>query len=168
MRWLDGAAERLLASSDGLCLCGARLQFGAAADGARFERIVRGVARGVPVPEGRMAVLQRQPPGWLWLQVAASPAPHLAGNEQVLVHLQRREERAGSGAAAQPVAPTPRQLQVLTLLAEGLMSKQIGARLGIAENTVRNHIQQLLRMFDVPTRTACVARARACGLLVDG
>jgi DNA-binding NarL/FixJ family response regulator len=45
-------------------------------------------------------------------------------------------------------------------LAQGLMSTQIGSHPGIAGNTVRNHIQQLLRLFDVRTRTACVASAR--------
>jgi DNA-binding CsgD family transcriptional regulator len=53
----------------------------------------------------------------------------------------------------------------LRLLAQGLPSKLIGARLGIAENTVRNHIQQLLRMLRATNRSACVMRARDCGWL---
>jgi DNA-binding NarL/FixJ family response regulator len=61
--------------------------------------------------------------------------------------------------------PTQRQGEVLSLLALGLMSKQISVRLGIAENTVRNHVHGLLQMFEVSTRTACVARARAFGLV---
>lgn len=69
--------------------------------------------------------------------------------------------RPENGAAT----PTPRQGEVLVLLAQGLMSKQIGERLGITENTVRNHVHALLTLFQAPTRTACVARARQLGLL---
>ena len=40
---------------------------------------------------------------------------------------------------------TPRQLEVLRLLAEGLETPQIASRLGVAEETARNHIRALLR-----------------------
>jgi len=40
---------------------------------------------------------------------------------------------------------TPRQLEVLRLLAEGLETPEIARRLGIAEETARNHIRALLR-----------------------
>jgi PAS domain S-box-containing protein len=69
------------------------------------------------------------------------------------------------GAAASGSGLTPRQREVLALLAEGASTTQIAATLGLAEETVRNHIRQLLRRLGVHTRLAAVAHARREGLL---
>lgn len=165
VRWMDGEAERFLNASEGVCLHTARLHFASHTDSHCFGRLVRDIERGAIAQDLRMGIAQRQPPGWLWLRPMRNPLPQYAARVPVLVVLRRHECDTTPEPSGLPIMPTPRQLQVLSLLAEGLMSKQIGARLGIAENTVRNHIQQLLRTLQVPTRTACVARARACGLL---
>ena len=60
---------------------------------------------------------------------------------------------------------TPRQREVLALLAEGASTGQIATTLGLAEETVRNHIRQLLRRLGVHTRLAAVAHARREGLI---
>jgi PAS domain S-box-containing protein len=60
---------------------------------------------------------------------------------------------------------TPRQSEVLALLAEGGSTSEIAATLGLAEETVRNHIRQLLRRLGVHSRLAAVAYARRHGLL---
>jgi len=60
---------------------------------------------------------------------------------------------------------TPRQREVLALLAEGASTTQIATTLGLAEETVRNHIRQLLRRLGAHTRLAAVAHARREGLL---
>jgi len=66
-----------------------------------------------------------------------------------------------------PPAPTltPRQQEVLVLLADGASTLQIASSLGLAEETVRNHIRQLLRRLGVHSRLAAVAYARRHGLL---
>jgi DNA-binding NarL/FixJ family response regulator len=54
---------------------------------------------------------------------------------------------------------------VLALLAEGASTPQIASALGLAEETVRNHVRQLLRRLGVHSRLAAVAYARRNGLL---
>jgi pimeloyl-ACP methyl ester carboxylesterase/DNA-binding CsgD family transcriptional regulator len=58
---------------------------------------------------------------------------------------------------------TPRESEVLEQLAQGLDNAQIGARLGMSEKTVRNHVSALFAKLDVPTRAAAIVRARDAG-----
>jgi DNA-binding CsgD family transcriptional regulator len=60
---------------------------------------------------------------------------------------------------------TPRQHQVLVELAEGASTQQIAASLGIARETVRNHVRGLLRSLRVHSRLEAVAEARRRGFL---
>ena len=60
---------------------------------------------------------------------------------------------------------TPRQLQMLELLAEGLTARRIAARLRLKETTVRNHIQAALGQLDAHSQLEAVAKARRRRLL---
>jgi ATP/maltotriose-dependent transcriptional regulator MalT len=60
---------------------------------------------------------------------------------------------------------TPRELEVLALIAAGLTNEQIAARLVIAKGTVKKHIDNLYAKLEVRTRTQAVAQARRLGLL---
>ena len=48
---------------------------------------------------------------------------------------------------------TDRQQRILGLIGQGLSNRQIGARLGIAEKTVKNHVTELLRRLGLSSRT---------------
>lgn len=50
-----------------------------------------------------------------------------------------------------------RQLEILRLLGSRMSNKEIGRTLGLSHFTVRNHISQLLRLFNVPSRGAAAA-----------
>jgi DNA-binding CsgD family transcriptional regulator len=54
---------------------------------------------------------------------------------------------------------TPRQRELLALVAEGLTNHQIARRLGIAEGTVRVHLNQIYSRLGVTSRTAAVTRS---------
>ncbi|MEO9133119.1 MAG: LuxR C-terminal-related transcriptional regulator [Sphingomonas sp.] len=71
-----------------------------------------------------------------------------------------------SGGAASP-APglSPRQFEVLMLLAEGCPNKIIRYRLGIAERTVRAHLTELFHSLGVTSRVQALVRARAMKLI---
>lgn len=66
-------------------------------------------------------------------------------------------------AAAFP-ALTARELEILTLLAEGLSDHRIAARLYVEAKTVRNHIGNLLTKLPAASRLEAVLMARAAGL----
>jgi DNA-binding NarL/FixJ family response regulator len=60
---------------------------------------------------------------------------------------------------------TPRELEVLQLLAEGMTQPQIARRLVISPRTVGTHIQNLLGKLDVHSRAQAVALAHRMGLV---
>jgi DNA-binding CsgD family transcriptional regulator len=55
---------------------------------------------------------------------------------------------------------TPREHEVVMLVAEGLTNNQIAERLWISPGTVRRHLQNAFAKLGVHTRTAAVARLR--------
>jgi LuxR family maltose regulon positive regulatory protein len=61
---------------------------------------------------------------------------------------------------------TPREMEVLHLLAEGLSNKEIAQRLVVSTNTVRNHVAGILDKLGADNRSQAVAKARTLSLLV--
>jgi DNA-binding NarL/FixJ family response regulator len=60
---------------------------------------------------------------------------------------------------------TPREIQVLELLADGLSNKGIGARLGISDQTVKFHVTAITGKLGASNRTDAVRRALRRGLI---
>ena len=60
---------------------------------------------------------------------------------------------------------TSRETEVLRMLAEGLANKEIGARLGISEHTVKFHISSILDKLGASTRTEAVTLGIRRGLI---
>jgi two-component system NarL family response regulator len=89
-----------------------------------------------------------------------------------VVHSGRRfipaniADRALPRANAQEL--TDRELQVLRHIAEGLTNKQIGEQLGIAESTVKSHVNTLLSKLRVTDRTQALVLAVKRGLIQIG
>jgi len=67
--------------------------------------------------------------------------------------------------AAAPLTLTPREHQVLELLAEGLSNKEIASQLGVSPHTAKFHVTALLDKFGAETRTEAVVLAARAGLL---
>lgn len=63
------------------------------------------------------------------------------------------------------VALTPRELEVLKLMATGLRNKEIADRLSIAEDTVKIHIKNIFIKLNVVDRTQAVVTATERGIL---
>jgi DNA-binding NarL/FixJ family response regulator len=59
---------------------------------------------------------------------------------------------------------TPRERQVLDLLAAGRRNVAIAVELGLSEKTVRNHLSAILSKLQVSDRSAAIVRAREAGL----
>ena len=60
---------------------------------------------------------------------------------------------------------TPRERDVIALLAEGLSNKAIGQRLGISPDTAKFHVGRLIDKLDATGRTDAVAHAARRGII---
>jgi DNA-binding NarL/FixJ family response regulator len=107
----------------------------------------------------------------------ASPAAILAAvdaaaNDMALIDPQELESLLATPAAAQPVETaavatlTPRELEVLRMMADGAANKEIAWRLGISEHTVKFHVASILGKLDASSRTEAVARGLRSGLIL--
>ena len=84
------------------------------------------------------------------------------GNESADVALV---PTVASVSADGDVPLTPRELEVLTLLAEGMSNKAIARRLGISVHTAKFHVGALIDKFDAVGRTDAVAQAARRGVI---
>jgi len=94
---------------------------------------------------------------------SASPQAIVGLIDQVLGGGSAFETQPSTRVAIPPLSP--RQLQVLGLLAEGHGNKEIRHRLGIAERTVRAHLTELFQLLGAHSRTHALIRARELGLV---
>jgi DNA-binding NarL/FixJ family response regulator len=62
-------------------------------------------------------------------------------------------------------ALTPRQLQLIRLVAEGLTNKEIAANLNLSQFTVKNHLRRVMRQVEAASRRDAVEVLRATGQL---
>lgn len=123
----------------------------AGCSGARLAR------EGWPVPCSRLVI--RTKAGKKLLSVS-TVALRLPGSELIVLQLLRNGNVAERDVEEASLALTPRQREVLRLLAEGVPAKVIAQRLGIAQVTVRNHIQAILAELRCHSQLEAVAEAR--------
>jgi DNA-binding NarL/FixJ family response regulator len=103
-----------------------------------------GNARNILLSEQARSTHERRP------AVPSLPSAYFSGSS-------RRIERV--------VRLTPRELEVLSLLAEGLPNKLICRRLGISAGTVKIHVSRVLAELGVSSRLEAVIVAQRLGVL---
>jgi PAS domain S-box-containing protein len=134
----------------------------------------------------------------VWLNVSIVPVPQGSGLPYTPVHLFRditarkakerladqvralvaqASESEQEGEAPSPAPLTPREWQVLSLLAQGYHPDAIAKGFGVARVTVRNHVQRILSKLGVHSRSEAIAwlyrrrlgfAGRSPSLLPDG
>jgi DNA-binding NarL/FixJ family response regulator len=94
----------------------------------------------------------------LLMRGGAPLEPRVAARMLELASDERREDEL-----------SPRELEVLQLLAQGASNKAIAGQLALAENTVKSHISRIFDKLDVQNRAEAVTTAIKRGLLtIDG
>jgi len=81
-----------------------------------------------------------------------------------------RRRAAGSGferndAAIRALGLTPRECEILGLLASGQSNKEIARQLEISPNTAKTHIASVFQKLDVQRRTQAIHKARELALI---
>ena len=71
-----------------------------------------------------------------------------------------------SAPQPQPEPLTPRELEVLQLIAQGLSNRRIAERLGISEHTAKFHVNAIVGKLGAHTRTDAAIRAARLGLVL--
>jgi PAS domain S-box-containing protein len=154
VRWINAAAERLVGDVRGRQFTSVVAPEDSRRARELFSRKVLGTASstdatGVLVSTGGTRVA-----------VEISAVPLMNGDRVVGVFGLFEGHPDDSPAAPHPHL-TPRQVEVLRLLAQGRSTKQIAAELHLSTETVRNHIRRLFRALGVHSRLEAVAAAGA-------
>lgn len=111
---------------------------------------------------GASGVLWRSAEGERLLAALRSVASGLAVFEPAFL----RTLLAARGTPPDGLLFTPRENEVLALMAEGLSNKLIADRLKISEHTAKFHVNAILTKLDAETRTEAVVSAARRGLLM--
>jgi DNA-binding NarL/FixJ family response regulator len=91
-----------------------------------------------------------------------------AVTRRLIEEFARLRPRPDAPPAAAVATLTPRETQVLRLVAEGLSNPEIAARLVVAEETVKTHVSRMLSKLGLRDRTQAVVTAYETGLVVPG
>jgi DNA-binding NarL/FixJ family response regulator len=124
---------------------------------------IKGGARGyivkdTPLPELVAAVRQV-------LDGGAVVSPAMGGKLfDTVAHLLRHRDTA----SARKAALTGREIEILQYVADGHTSKEIGERLFISENTVKNHVRNILDKLGLHSRNEAVMYALREDLIRNG
>ena len=156
-------------------------------DGAEADAVIDQAPRGVPVlalvgagthpmklfHAGARGVLRRDAPADQLSAASVAVASGLCTIDESLIAelvspalAPRQVPVVETTPPLVPVELTPREHQVLELVAEGLSNKLIGLRLDISEHTAKFHVNSLLEKLEADTRTDAVVRAARRGLLL--
>jgi DNA-binding NarL/FixJ family response regulator len=83
---------------------------------------------------------------------------------KLMGEFSRQNTRPASGAERRP-GLSPREIEVLEFVTQGKTNKEIGAALDIAENTVKNHLKNILEKLHLENRVQAATFALRRGLL---
>jgi len=114
--------------------------------------------------EDGLAQLRAQQAGARGFVVKASPPETILATIDGVLAGQPHFARGYGSCDAKP-ALSPRQTEVMELLAIGCANKEIRYRLNIAERTVRAHLTEIFNVLGVNSRVQAILRARELGLI---
>jgi LuxR family maltose regulon positive regulatory protein len=99
-----------------------------------------------------------------WIRNATPASPP---SPAVAAPMHAQPARPVVARATPSMALTPKEREVLELLARSLSNKEIGLAMQVGEETIKWHMKNLFAKLDAGTRKQVVSRARILGLLAD-
>jgi LuxR family maltose regulon positive regulatory protein len=86
---------------------------------------------------------------------------------KLLAAFEAEEQKSAGIPPSQPLVEplSPRELEVLQLIAQGLSNREIGERLFLALNTVKGHNRRIYGKLGVKSRTQAINKARSLNIL---
>lgn len=115
-------------------------------DEGRFLATRMPDARFVPLDSSNHLLLEAEPAWQRWIEEVRDFLPEHAGPASVFAHL------------------TPRERELIDLIAQGRDNAQIAATLNLSEKTVRNHVTSIYAKLEVEGRAQAIVLAREAGL----
>lgn len=104
----------------------------------------------------------------LWLGLKLTRPKETVVLKEVPVPVEVRvplEPFAVNRARQQQLGITPRELEILAAIAEGLSTREIAAKLSVSENTVKTHSSRLFDKLQAKRRTQAVQIGKEAGLI---
>ncbi len=106
---------------------------------------------------------------WLGMRLKVPPQSTVAGDTGMAVEDGMRRAHAQhfecDAARQQALGITPRELEILEAMADGLSNREIAARLFVSENTVKTHAARVFDKLSAKRRTQAVQLAKQHGLI---
>jgi ATP/maltotriose-dependent transcriptional regulator MalT len=99
---------------------------------------------------------------WLGLKLTKKPQPEVVVKE---VLVPARSEFAVNENKLRELGVTPRELEILQLIATGLSNREIADKLFVSENTVKTHSSRLFDKLSAKRRTQAVQIGKEMGLI---
>jgi len=99
------------------------------------------------------------------MTTTATPTTSLMAGCKVLVEAIADGPPSGPAPASLPDGLTPREAEVLTLIAAGLSNAEIAERLVVSEATVKSHVNHMLAKIGARDRAQAVGYAYRHGLV---
>ena len=100
---------------------------------------------------------------WIALKIA-KPKKETVIIEK-MVYLQPEKEFVLNKAALDELNLSPREMEVLELMAKGMSNAEIAEKLFVSLNTIKTHSSKLYEKLDVKRRTQAVEKARQLSLI---
>jgi DNA-binding CsgD family transcriptional regulator len=102
---------------------------------------------------------------WLGITLTRKTPPVIVREVPVPVRAPASAPFARDESRLRELGITPRELEILGLIAEGLSNREIATRLFVSENTVKTHSRRLFDKLGAQRRTQAVQLGKAAGLL---
>lgn len=93
------------------------------------------------------------------------PRPCIQDSERIRVRYGRPQYSQECSPGKEEAKLTGKQLEILKMVARGIMYKEIGAALGLTERTVKYHMDRIIELLHLENRAQVIAYAARTGLI---